>query len=173
MTSRYVWRDGELGFEQDAPRGAHLLYLPTVRDPTGSLTPFEWSALPFEPKRVFLLTDLVQGSRRGGHAHHELQELIVAASGAFTVKTLDERGWHAWTLNRPDQALFVPPGVWRVLGDFSGNAIALVLASTPYDPSDYIRDMAEFQAQLPARNPADNWFANERWKEVEEWRKGA
>ena len=169
MTSRYVWHDGELGFEQAPLSGARLVPLKTIRDATGGLTPFEWDDLPFEPRRVFLLTDLVQGASRGGHAHHELEELIVAASGSFTVRTLDERGWHRWTLSRADQGLYVPPGVWRVLSGFSGNSVAMVLASTGYNPLDYVRSMDDFLASLP--EVQEDWFGKARWKEVEDWRK--
>jgi uncharacterized RmlC-like cupin family protein len=128
---------------------ARLLRFPTVRDPSGNLTPFEWAGIPFVPQRVFVLHDVVEGARRGGHAHHVLEELIVAVSGSFDVVTLDEHGHHRWQLTRADSGLYVPPGVWRHLSNFSGNAVALVLASTPYDPEDYIRDKAEFVASLP------------------------
>jgi hypothetical protein len=148
---------------------AKIIRFPTIRDDTGGLTAFEFHDLPFNPKRVFLLTDLVQGASRGGHAHHELEELIVAVSGSFTVRTLDEHGWHRWTLNRADQALHVPPSVWRVLGGFSGNSVAMVLASTEYNPLDYVRSMDDFLASLP--EVQEDWFGKARWKEVEEWRK--
>jgi uncharacterized RmlC-like cupin family protein len=95
------------------------------------------------------LHDVVEGARRGGHAHHVLEELIVAVSGSFDVVTLDERGHHRWHLNRADSGLYVPPGVWRHLGGFSGNAVALVLASTEYAPDDYIRNKREFLESLP------------------------
>jgi len=128
---------------------ARIVSLPTVSDPTGNLTPYEWHDVPFEPHRVFVLHDVIQGARRGGHAHRTLEELIIAVSGSFEVVTLDEHGYHHWHMNRADQGLYIPPHVWRHLQDFSGNAVALVLASTPYDPLDYIRDKDEFIASLP------------------------
>lgn len=127
---------------------ARLIHFKTVGDPTGNLTPFEWRDVPFIPRRVFVLHDVVQGAQRGGHAHRILQELIVAVSGSFVVVTLDEHGPHRWTLNRADSGLYIPAGVWRHLASFSGNAVALVLASTRYNPKDYIRDKAEFLAGL-------------------------
>ena len=128
---------------------ARLLHFPTVHDPTGSLTPFEWQDIPFVPIRVFILHDVVEGARRGGHAHHVLEELIIAISGSFEVATLDEHGYHHWSMNRADQGLYIPACVWRQISNFSGNAVALVLASTVYDPTDYIRDKDEFIASLP------------------------
>ena len=137
--------------------GAQLIRFPTVHDASGNLTPFEERDIPFSIARVFILHDIVEGARRGGHAHHVLEELIIAVSGSFDVVTLDEHGPHRWHLNRADSGLHVPPGVWRSLSDFSGNAVALVLASTPFDPEDYIRDQAEFVASLPPilGNPHD------------------
>jgi hypothetical protein len=75
--------------------------------------------------------------------------MIVAVSGSFDVLTLNENGPHRWHLNRADTGLYVPPGTWRHLDNFSGNAVAFVLGSHPYDPEDYIRDMDEFLAGLP------------------------
>jgi oxalate decarboxylase/phosphoglucose isomerase-like protein (cupin superfamily) len=129
---------------------ARLIRFPTVHDSSGNLTPFEWRDIPFTPRRVFVLHDVVEGARRGGHAHHTLEELIVAVSGSFDVVTLDEHGHHRWHLSRADSGLYIPPDVWRHLCGFSGNAVALVLASTAYDPLDYIRDMSLFLASLPS-----------------------
>ena len=148
----------------DTPR---LIRFATHRDPTGSLTPY---AAPFPVARAFILHDLVEGSRRGGHAHHVLQELIIAVSGSFDVQTYSERGPHRWQLARATSGLYVPPNCWRELGNFSGNAVALVLASTEYDAADYVRDFAEFRAALPATG--DNWFGGRRWQEIDEWKKG-
>jgi oxalate decarboxylase/phosphoglucose isomerase-like protein (cupin superfamily) len=128
---------------------ARLIHFTTVSDPTGNLTPFEWRDVPFTPKRVFILHDVVEGASRGGHAHHVLQELIVAVSGSFDVLTLDEHGPHHWMLNRADRGLYVPPNVWRSLSNFSGNAVALVFASTKYNRKDYIRDKEAFVSSLP------------------------
>lgn len=135
---------------------ARLLRFPTVRDPTGNLTPFEWRDIPFRPRRVFVLHDVPEGARRGGHAHHRLHELIIAVSGSFDVSTRDEHGWHRWHLNRADSGLYVPPNVWRYLSNFAGNSVALVLASTPYSRRDYIRDMDKFLATLP--EPEEGYF---------------
>ncbi len=145
----------------EAPR---IVNFATHRDPTGSLTPYE---CPFPVVRTFLLHDLTEGSRRGGHAHHVLQELIVAVSGSFDVETYAEHGPHLWTLNRATTGLLVPPNCWRELRNFSGNAVALVLASTAYDPDDYIRDKDEFVAALPPLDTS-NWFSTTRVAEIEE-----
>lgn len=101
-------------------------------------------SLPFDVKRVYYIYDVPGGESRGAHAHKELEQLIIAASGSFTV-TLDD-GTHKRSvfLNRPYQGLYVKPGMWRDLKDFSSGAVAMVLASDVYNAIDYIRDYQDF-----------------------------
>ena len=100
--------------------------------------------VPFGVKRTYYLYDVPGGESRGGHAHKELSQLIVAASGSFTVTLDDGNVKRTFTLNRPYQGLYVVPGIWRTLDDFSSGAVCLVLASEGYDEADYIRDYNEF-----------------------------
>lgn len=101
--------------------------------------------VPFDTKRVYYLYDVPGGVERGGHAHKELRQLIVAVSGSFTVVLDDGEVKRAVTLNRPYMGLLVVPGIWRVLEDFSSGSVCLVLASEKYGTDDYIRDYAEFK----------------------------
>ncbi|MCL3853393.1 FdtA/QdtA family cupin domain-containing protein [Parabacteroides sp. GYB001] len=100
--------------------------------------------VPFEVKRTYYLYDIPGGESRGGHAHKELYQLIVAASGSFNVTLDDGNVKRTFMLNRPYQALLVVPGIWRELDDFSSGSVCLVLASHTYDESDYIRDYSKF-----------------------------
>ena len=100
--------------------------------------------VPFEVKRVYYLYDVPGGESRGGHAHKALRQLIVAASGSFSVTLDDGNVKRTFTLNRPYQGLLVVPGVWRELDDFSSGSVCLVLASHVYDEADYIRSYDEF-----------------------------
>ena len=100
--------------------------------------------IPFDVKRIYYLYDVPGGESRGGHAHKELQQLILAASGSFTVTLDDGNVRRTFTLNRPYQGLLVKPGIWRTLDDFSSGSVCLVLASEKYDAEDYIRDYSEF-----------------------------
>lgn len=100
--------------------------------------------VPFDVKRTYYLYDVPGGESRGGHAHKELSQLIVAASGSFTVTLDDGNVKRTFTLNRPYQGLYVVPGIWRTLDDFSSGAVCLVLASEGYDEADYIRDYDKF-----------------------------
>lgn len=101
--------------------------------------------VPFETKRVYYLYDVPGGVDRGGHAHKQLSQLIVAVSGSFTVVLDDGSVKRSFTLNRPYMGLYVVPGIWRVLEDFSSGSVCLVLASEKYDPEDYIRDYDSFK----------------------------
>lgn len=114
-------------------------------DRKGNLTVVEnGTTLPFDVRRVYYLYDIPGGEDRGAHAHRELEQLIIAASGSFTVTLDDGKCRRSFFLNRPYQGLYVKPGLWRDLSDFSSGAVALVLASEVYLKEDYIRDYDEF-----------------------------
>lgn len=111
----------------------------------GNITVVENSQdVPFDVKRVYYLYDVPGGESRGGHAHYELQQLIVAAGGSFDVIIDDGKIKRTFTLNRPYQGLLVVPGLWRKLENFSSGSVVLVLASHTYDEADYIRDYDKF-----------------------------
>ena len=114
-------------------------------DRKGNLTVVEnGKTLPFDVKRAYYLYDVPGGESRGSHAHRELEQLIVAASGSFEVTLDDGKERRSFFLNRPYQGLYVKSGMWRELSDFSSGAVALVLASDVYKEYDYIRDYQEF-----------------------------
>lgn len=114
-------------------------------DRNGNLTVVENGiTLPFDVKRVYYIYDVPGGENRGAHAHKELEQLIVAASGSFTVTLDDGHSKRSFFLNRPYQGLYVKPGMWRDLVDFSSGAVCMVLASDVYLKEDYIRDYSEF-----------------------------
>lgn len=114
-------------------------------DRKGNLTVVEnGETLPFDVKRAYYLYDVPGGENRGAHAHKELEQLIIAASGSFTVTLDDGVCKRSFFLNRPYQGLYVKPGMWRDLEDFSSGAVCMVLASDVYKKEDYIRDYNEF-----------------------------
>ena len=100
--------------------------------------------VPFDVKRIYYLYDVPGGESRGGHAHKGLSQLIVAASGSFTVTLDDGNVKRTFLLNRPYQGLYVVPGIWRTLDDFSSGSVCLVLASEGYTEDDYIRNYEDF-----------------------------
>lgn len=114
-------------------------------DRKGNLSVVEnGKTVPFDVKRIYYLYDVPGGAERGAHAHKELFQLLIAASGCFTITLDDGNVKRTFTLNRPYQGLLIVPGIWRELNDFSSGAVCLVLASEKYDASDYIRDYDEF-----------------------------
>ena len=114
-------------------------------DRKGDLTVVENGVtLPFNVKRVYYLYDVPGGESRGSHAHKELEQLIIAASGSFTVTLDDGKDKKSFFLNRPYQGLYVKRGLWRDLENFSSGAVCMVLASEVYKQEDYIRDYQEF-----------------------------
>lgn len=116
-------------------------------DRKGNLTVVENEiTLPFDVKRVYYLYDVPGGESRGSHAHKALEQLIVAASGSFTVTLDDGKNKKSFFLNRPYMGLYIKPGMWRDLDDFSSGAVAMVLASEVYQAEDYIRDYDAFLA---------------------------
>lgn len=99
----------------------------------------------FNIKRIYYLYDVPYGSERGGHAHKDLYQLIIAASGAFNILLFDGKNKREITLNKPNIGLLVVPGIWRELNSFSSGSVCLVLASELYSESDYIREIEDFK----------------------------
>ena len=126
-----------------------IIDLPKILDPRGNLTVTQsMDHIPFNVSRVYWVYDVPAGESRGGHAHKQCSEFIVAASGSFTVTLDDGYTQTSYHLNHPWQGLYVETGVWRTLNDFSSGAVCLVLASDPFEEDDYIRDCNAFLATL-------------------------
>ncbi len=122
-----------------------LIDLPKISDPRGNLTFIEENRhFPFDIKRVYYLYDVPGGAERGGHAHREMNQLIIAMSGSFDVVLDDGFERKRYHMNRSYYALYVAPMVWRELDNFSSGAVLLSLASNYYDESDYYREYDHF-----------------------------
>lgn len=122
-----------------------IIELPRVNDPRGNLTFIEGGRhVEFDIKRVYYLYDVPGGSERGGHAHKQLHQLIIAMSGSFDVVLndgLQERRIH---LNRSHNGLYVCPMIWRELDNFSSGSVCMVLASNLYSEEDYYRNFDQY-----------------------------
>jgi hypothetical protein len=122
-----------------------IIELPLNHREKGNLTAVEnGKNVPFNVRRVYYLYDVPAGESRGGHAHKDLRQFIVAASGSFNVVLSDGKVKRTVTLNRPFYGLLVVPGIWRELDDFSSGSACVVLASHEYDENDYIREYEEY-----------------------------
>jgi hypothetical protein len=123
----------------------NVLTLPKIHDVRGNLTFIEGGRhVPFEIRRVYYLYDVPGGAERGGHAHKELHQLIIAMSGSFDVVLDDGKDRKRVHLNRSYNGLYVCPMIWRELDNFSSGSVCMVLASNTFDEADYFRDYAEF-----------------------------
>ena len=124
-----------------------IIELPKFLDKRGNLSFIEeFKQIPFKIERTYWIYDVPGGEHRGGHAYRENEEFIVALSGSFDVILDGPTGKKVYSLNRSYYGLYVPKGYWREMNNFSTNSLALVLASTPYNPDDYIRDYDEFKS---------------------------
>ncbi len=122
-----------------------IVDLPKISDPRGNLTFLEGKRhVPFDIKRVYYLYDVPGGAERGGHAHKDLQQLIIAISGSFDVLLDDGVEKKRVHLARSYYGLYVCPMIWREMDNFSSGAVCLVLASNLYDESDYFREYDQF-----------------------------
>ncbi|WP_284653601.1 sugar 3,4-ketoisomerase [Flavobacterium terrisoli] len=121
-----------------------ILDIPKIHDTRGNLSVIEGNVIPFAMKRVYYLYDVPSGAERGGHSHKEQQEFLVALSGSFDVVLTDGQQKKTVTLNKPNEGLLIPNGIWRELENFSSGSVCLVIASDVFEEADYIRDYNAF-----------------------------
>ena len=124
-----------------------IISIPKIVDDKGrgKLSVIEKSIVPFEIKRVYYLYDVPSDAFRGGHAHKDLYQFMIPLSGSFEVSIDDGFNSKKIMLNKPDQGLLIPSGIWREMDNFSAGSVCLVLASEVYDESDYFRDYNSFE----------------------------
>lgn len=124
----------------------HLIDIPKIEDPRGNLAVIEKDLIPYDVRRTYYLFDVPSGAYRGGHAHKECVELLIAVSGSFEVLLDNGKEKERVMLNNPTRGLLIPINMWRELENFSSGAVCLVLASHTFDEADYIRDYNVFTA---------------------------
>lgn len=131
-----------------------IIDLPIIEDRRGNLTFIEGNQhIPFDIKRVYYLYDVPGGSHRGGHAHKDLHQLLIAMSGSFDILLDDGRTKFKYHLNRSYYGLYIPPMIWREIDNFSSGSVCMVLASEHFSEADYYRDYDEF-SQVVQGKPA-------------------
>jgi dTDP-4-dehydrorhamnose 3,5-epimerase-like enzyme len=122
-----------------------IIAIPKIEERRGNLSVIENDTIPFDIKRVYYLYDVPSGAERGGHAHKDLQQFLVALSGSFDVVLNDGKEQQIITLNKPYEGLLINSGIWRELQNFSSGSVCLVVASEVYIEEDYIRDFDQFK----------------------------
>lgn len=123
--------------------------MPFIQNRQGNITPVNSAIdIGFHINRIYYLYDVPGGAARGGHAHKELQQIIVSVMGAFDVILDDGKNRKTVHLDRAYYGLYIPKMIWREVDNFSSGAICLVLASLPYDETDYYRDYDEYLRAL-------------------------
>ncbi|MCM1164140.1 MAG: FdtA/QdtA family cupin domain-containing protein [Muribaculaceae bacterium] len=132
----------------------HIIALPKIFDPRGSLTFVEGGGLiPFNIARAYWIYDVPAGEERGGHSHIDMQQLLVATGGSFDVNVTDGFSSRTFTLNRPFEGLYIPQGIWRTITNFASGSVCLSLVNLPFYEEDYIRDFDEFMKLAALRGP--------------------
>ena len=121
-----------------------IIDIPKIEDRRGNLSVIEKEVIPFDIKRVYYLYDVPSDAYRGGHAHKEQYEFLIALSGSFEVVLDDGFEKQKVMLNKPNKGLLIPTMIWRELENFSSGAVFLVVASDVFDEADYIRDYERF-----------------------------
>lgn len=123
-----------------------------VRDLRGDLSVGEFEReIPFLPKRYFLVFGVPSQDTRGEHAHVTCQQFLICVRGSCSVVVDDGISRAETVLDSPDQGIYLPAMTWGIQYKYSSDAVLLVFASHPYDPTDYIRTYAEF-AELSRMN---------------------
>lgn len=121
-----------------------IIDIPKIENWLGNIAVIENDTAPFDIKRVYYLYDIPSSAMRGGHAHRNLQQILIAISGSFDVVLKDGNSSKTIILNKPDKGLLINNNIWRELQNFSSGAVCLVIASDVFDEADYIRDYDEF-----------------------------
>lgn len=125
-----------------------IITIPKVENAFGNLGIIEKETISFNIQRVYYLYDVPSSASRGGHAHKQLKQLLVALSGSFDVVLKDGTEQKVVTLNKPDKGLLINSNIWRELENFSSGAVCMVIASEAYDEQDYIRDFEDYKRYI-------------------------
>lgn len=134
--------------------GCRWLKLRGAADPRGRINFIETvTDLDFPIRRVFWIHGVPAGQNRGHHAHRESRLVLVAVAGGADLVLDDGQRRETLRLDRPDIGMVVEPWVWHELHDLAAGTVVMVLASTGYAESDYIRDYADFLRDVQTRNP--------------------
>lgn len=127
------------------------IQFPCKTDVRGTLAVVEGKELPFAIARFFYVHGMPSNVERGGHAHRATEQIVIAVTGSFRLDLTDGKRTQSYLLDDPDKGVYIPPMIWDRLYAFSPDAVCLVVASTYYSETDYIRDWDEFRRLTEAQ----------------------
>ncbi len=137
--------DEKPGIRATNVQGVTLHTMPLVTDLRGNLTVGEFEQhIPFPVKRYFMVFDVPSAETRGEHAHKKCHQFLICAKGNVSVVADDGKTRQEFLLQKPNQGVFLPAGVWGIQYKYSADAVLLVFASEHYEAGDYIRNYDEF-----------------------------
>jgi uncharacterized RmlC-like cupin family protein len=150
VTNCALAMDNEFKGEHQMNRSEEkIIELPYIHDARGGLSYIEsFVHIPFEIKRVYYLYNVPVNAERGGHAHANLEQVLIALSGSFRVKINNGEKNSEYWLRNPQQGLYLGNLIWREIDNFSQGSVCMVLASQYYDEDDYYRNYDEFIAAI-------------------------
>ena len=124
----------------------HIIEFPKVgNSQLGYISIAEKNNLPFAVKRVYWTYFTPESVERGGHAHYELEQILVAVSGKIIINVEMLNGLtEEFVLENPNRGLYMPKSTWRTM-KYSHNSVQMCLASMEYEEKDYIRDYDMFK----------------------------
>ena len=126
-----------------------ILEFGDLGDERGKLVVVEGAQdIPFEIKRVFYIYGSDSQVVRGQHANRNSEFVLINVSGSSKVRVDNGFEEEIIELNRPRMGLYLPTMVWKDMYDFSKDSVLLVLASTHYDGTEYIRDYQKYLEEV-------------------------
>ena len=122
----------------------HIKTIPTVD--AGELSFFEAThEIPFEIKRIYYISKVPEGVRRGFHAHKELKQLLFCPYGRIQLILENKNGREEIELSDPSIGVVIDQCTWREMLWLQKDSVLCVAASDFYKVEDYIRDYKEFK----------------------------
>ena len=122
-----------------------ILHFGDLGDERGKLVVIEGAkTIPFDIKRVFYIYDSDSTVIRGQHANRESEFVLINVAGKSKIRITDGTEEFVVELDKPMMGVYIPPMIWKDMYSFSPDSVLLVLASTHYNSSEYIRNYDEY-----------------------------
>lgn len=132
---------------RDTVAGCKVVRIKTI--PTidaGELSFFEgMHDVDFDIKRIYYISKVPEGVRRGFHAHKRLKQLLFCPYGRIQLILENKNGREEIELSDPSVGVVIDQLTWREMLWLQKDSVLCVAASDYYDVDDYIRDYLQFK----------------------------